>query len=423
MSPHVMVRFSLFVAATGLMMQPAFGQRGGGAGATTTGGGAGAGASTTTGSTTTAPTTTRPPTTTTPPPANNQTTPQQPIFVSGRVLLEDGTPPTESVVIERVCSGAPHSEGYTDSRGYFSIQLGARNNGVLHDASEDMTGFSSAASSGSMDTLGGSSLGQSSPMRGGIASENRFMDCDLRARLVGFRSQTISLANRRPMDPPDIGTILLHRLSPTEGTTVSAVSLAAPKDAKKAYDKGMEALKKRKPEDAVKNFERAVEVYPRYATAWYELGLLTAARDAAMAHGYYLEAVKADPKFVSPYMELAVLEWKGEKWQQVADLTEKVVKLDSFDYPQAHFLNAISNYFLKNYEAAEKSALEAERLDTRRQYPSTIRLLGVLLAQKEDYTGATEKFKQYLKIAPGASDAPTVRKQLDQLEKLAAAKQ
>ena len=62
------------------------------------------------------------------------------------------------------------------------------------------------------------------------------MDCDLRARLAGFRSQSVSLANRRPMDPPDIGTILLHRLSPTEGTTlISAVSLAAPKDAKKAY--------------------------------------------------------------------------------------------------------------------------------------------------------------------------------------------
>ena len=98
------------------------------------------------------------------------------------------------------------------------------------------------------------------------------MDCELRARLAGFRSQSVSLANRRPMDPPDIGTILLHRLTPTEGTTISAVSLAAPKDAKKAYQKGMDALKKKKVQDAVKNFEKAVEVYPKYADAWYELG-------------------------------------------------------------------------------------------------------------------------------------------------------
>ena len=36
-----------------------------------------------------------------------------------------------SVVIERVCSGLRTREGYTDSKGYFSIQLGAQNNGVM----------------------------------------------------------------------------------------------------------------------------------------------------------------------------------------------------------------------------------------------------------------------------------------------------
>ena len=55
---------------------------------------------------------------------------QQPIFVSGQVMLEDGTPPTESVAIERVCGGQSRTEGYTDSKGYFSLELGRRNNGV-----------------------------------------------------------------------------------------------------------------------------------------------------------------------------------------------------------------------------------------------------------------------------------------------------
>ena len=51
-----------------------------------------------------------------------------PVFVSGRVMLEDGTAPTESVAIERVCaSGSPHTEGYTDGKGYFSIELGQKN--------------------------------------------------------------------------------------------------------------------------------------------------------------------------------------------------------------------------------------------------------------------------------------------------------
>ena len=84
-------------------------------------------------------------------------------------------------------------------------------------------------------------------------------------------------------------------------------------------------------------------------------------------------------------MELSLIAWKAENWQEVADMTEKVVQLDSFDYPQAYFLIAVSNYYLKNMEAAEKSAREAERLDTRKQFPSAMRLLGVILANNQDY--------------------------------------
>jgi hypothetical protein len=35
---------------------------------------------------------------------------QRPIFLSGKVIMEDGTPPPDSVVIERVCNGMPRPE-------------------------------------------------------------------------------------------------------------------------------------------------------------------------------------------------------------------------------------------------------------------------------------------------------------------------
>src|SRR6185436_14030890 len=105
-----------------------------------------------------------------------------------------------------------------------------------------------------------------------VGSDSRLLGCELRARLVGYRSQMVSLSNRRALDNPDIGIILLHKLTPNEGGTISATSLAAPKDAKKAFEKGIDFLKKKKPEDALKSFEKAVELYPKYATAWYELG-------------------------------------------------------------------------------------------------------------------------------------------------------
>ena len=50
--------------------------------------------------------------------------PGRPIFLTGRVMLEDGTPPPRPAAIERVCGTYRRIEGHTDSKGYFSIQLG-----------------------------------------------------------------------------------------------------------------------------------------------------------------------------------------------------------------------------------------------------------------------------------------------------------
>jgi tetratricopeptide (TPR) repeat protein len=419
MSPRVFVRVSTFVLMSGLALQPSFGQ---GRGGTTSGGTSGtSGAGATAPTTGTAPSRTPAPSTT---PPTQQQNPQQPIFLSGRVMMEDGAPPTESVVIERVCSGQPHAEGYTDSKGYFTIQLGARNGAVMQDASEDNNGL--FGNSGSNPLGGGlaagtSASGTSAPR--GLSQEQRLLDCELRARLAGFRSQSISLANHRPMDPPDVGTILLHRLGGNEGTTVSMASLAAPKDARKSYERGMDALKKHKPADARKDFEKAVELYPKYALALCELGKMQSA-DGNMvdARKLFDAAVAADPKYVVSYLEIALLDLRAQSWKELAEVTEKAVKLDPFDYPQAHYYNAVANYYLKEFDTAEKSARQVEKLDTRHVFTKNSHLLGVILAQRQDYTGAVVQFKNYLKLDPAASDADTVRSQLSQLEKMIAEK-
>jgi len=363
--------------------------------------------------------------TTTPSPTTTTTSPNgtpaavnipQPIFVSGRVMMEDGTAAPSSVIIETVCNGSTHAQGYTDARGYFAIELGARN-GVIQDASE----FGSRGNWGVSGMTGTSTT--PGPPGSSQTAERKYMGCDLQAKLGGYRSQTVPLAGRRPMDDPNVGTILLHRNGPAEeGKTISAVSLAAPKDAKKAYEKGLDAIKKKKFDDAQTSLEKAVEAYPNYATAWYELGMLQAGQGKMdMARKYFDKALECDPKFVQPYLQISILELQSARWRGLADVTDKLVKLDPFDYPQAFFFNSVANYNLQNFAAAEKSALAAERLDTRHAIPKVSHLLGVILALKKDYAGAAERFKTYLKFAPEATDAAKVRSQLAEVEKITAA--
>jgi tetratricopeptide (TPR) repeat protein len=248
------------------------------------------------------------------------------------------------------------------------------------------------------------------------------MGCDLQAKIAGYRSQAVSLTGRRPMDDPNVGVILLHRIGgQEEGRTVSATSLSAPKDAKKAYDRGQDAIKKKKFEDAQNSFEKAVEIYPKYAAAWFELGRLRASQDQYdIARGSFNEAIKADPKFVPPYMSLALLELQAKHWQQLIDATDQVVKLDPFDYPQAYFFNSVANFNMRNLEEAEKSGLQAEHLDTRNQFPQLHHVLGLILADRKDWDGAAKRFRDYLRLAPKAPDVEIVRNQLTQVEKIQA---
>ena len=336
---------------------------------------------------------------------------RRPIFLSGKVVLDDGTPPPDSVVIERVCNGIARPEAYTDSKGRFSFQLG-QNMNVMADAS-----VGSSADSG---VFGGNSRTQAGGGSG--LSERDLMGCELRANLPGFRSEVVNLAGRRVMDNPDVGTIILKRLANVEGMTISATTALAPKDARKSFDKARENVRKQKWAEARKELEKAVTVYPKYAAAWHQLGLIHEKNnDLDAARKAYAEALSADARFISPYMQLAQMAVKEAKWQDVADTTSRVVKLNPFNFPQAYFYNAVANFNLQKLDAAEASAREALKIDSEHRIVKASHLLGVILAQKNDYAGAAEHMENYLKFAPQANDAEQVRKQLEEIRRFTAA--
>ena len=103
-------------------------------------------------------------------------------------------------------------------------------------------------------------------------------------------------------------------------------------------------------------------------------------------------AIKAEPKFVQPYVELSLLEYRAQKWQALADVSAEAAKLDAFEYPQSYLLNAVANYNLQRFDVAEKSAREAARLDTHHRYPRSYQILGVIMANRQDFQGAAEEF-------------------------------
>jgi tetratricopeptide (TPR) repeat protein len=207
-----------------------------------------------------------------------------------------------------------------------------------------------------------------------------------------------------------------------EGSAVSVTSLQAPKEARQAYNKALQDLRKNKLPEAAKELHKAVDIYPNYAAAWYELGRIEAQnQDNQQARKSFAHAVAADAKFISPYAQLAELEAKAEDWAELAGTTGKLLKLDAVDYPMAYFYNATANLNLGRIEEAEKSARAGEKLDAAHRFPKLEQVLAMILAREKDYTGAAAHLRSYLLLAPDAEDAARMKKQLAELERLSGA--
>src|SRR5581483_6981511 len=125
-----------------------------------------------------------------------------------------------------------------------------------------------------------------------------------------------------------------------------------------------------------------------------------------------------DSRFILPYIQLAYLSLQESDWKTVVSLTDRALALNPFNYPAIHFFNAVANFNLHNYDAAERSSKKANLLDSQEAFPRNHLLLSQLLTQKGDYQGAAAELKTYLQVQPKADDLEQVKQELGRLQTL-----
>ncbi len=337
---------------------------------------------------------------------------QTPIFLSGVVMFDDGAPANSNIRIERVCNGQPRLEAHTDSKGRFSFQLG-QNMTVDTEASDQFSGGGPFGRPSNSSTGGFGGLGNNS---------RDLLNCELRASYPGYRSDTVELTTRRPLDPSDVGTIVLHRLGSVEGTTISLTSALAPKNAQKDYQKGLQLAQKGKFEEAEAKLQSATELYPKYAMAWYQLGQLQQKGGrGSEARKSYEAAITSDSKFVGPYHQMALLAAQEGNWEDAAKFSKQVIALDPVEYPASLWYNAVANYNLKRAAEAEKSTKDLLKLDTRHKFPDAENMMAQLLLDKGNYTEAAGHLRNYLALAPNAKNADNLKQILLKIDQAHAA--
>lgn len=345
-----------------------------------------------------------------PPNSPDITLQRQPIFISGRVLLDGGMAPPEPVLIERVCNGMARREGYTDAKGHFEFQLG-QNNGI-QDASES-----------SVDPLQNSGV-----MSGSKGQDSRrmaqLMGCELRAVLPGFHSTNVMMRLEDNFGQLNVGSIFLRRMDNVSGSTISLTTMQAPKDARHAFEKAQKEIAQKKIQDAEKELTKAVQLFPHFAAAWSLLGEIHERQNQLeQSQTEYSQAIAADPVFVNPYFGLAVIAIHQKKWQEAVKLTAQVEKLNPFAYPSAYLYSAAASFYLGNMDAAEEKARKFESLDTDHHRPDVALLLSNILEAKHDYAGAAQMLRTYLERVPNAPNATALQAETVRLQNLSVQKQ
>lgn len=340
-----------------------------------------------------------------PPPNNNVDTSSRPMFISGKVMLTGGGSLPEPVAIERSCDGVLRREGYSDSKGQFSFQLGVNN--AFQDASE-----------GGANVGGARAAGRPPNSTMARTTTNIMGRCEFRAVLAGYQSTTVTLRADGGTWQIDLGTIFLKRLANAPGTTISVTSMNAPKDAMHHYEKAQKEAEE-KPDDALKSLNKAVEKYPQFAAAWNLMGDIHRRENKVdSAREDYIHAMQADPQFVSPTYSMALMSMQGKKWEEAIKYSDEVIKLNAAAFPMAYFFNAAANYNIQQFAPAEESGKKFKAMDAQHAHPDVCLLLSYIYARKQDYKSAAQEIRDYLAAVPNSPNADSLQKDLKQFDDL-----
>ena len=320
----------------------------------------------------------------------------RPLYLSGKVTLPDGSPPPEPAIVYLYCPSGRQPQAYTNDKGQFNFPVGGAQHRRVIDASR---------------------TGPSAPV-GASGPDRSFVDltqCELRAYLPGYTSSKINLGRRSVFEATEVGTLILTPASKGHGTLISLNTLAAPRNARKAYEKAQQELTKQKPnlKKVLKLLQKAVKAYPEFAAAWNLIGeTRIRTGDLEGARNALQKAAQADSKFATPLVTLALMALEQRNMKEAARLADQAVELVP-NLAEAHYYRALAYWSLNQPELAEESVRAVEAAGETSRYPRLHFILGNIYAQRGDVRAAAGEFERFIELESDSRAAKAARQQLD----------
>ena len=234
----------------------------------------------------------------------------------------------------------------------------------------------------------------------------------LRAKAEKFQNfqQTLDFTDAR-VTYHTVNIVLL----PPEKAAVNLAALpsltdqAAPKIARKEFEKGTRAWRENKPAEARKHLEKALEEYPCYARAQAALAEVDfAAHDMAKAEAGYKRAIHCDGTYSDAFYQLAQLYMTERKPAESEAVLREALRLS----PNAwlfHYQLGNAQLVLGKYREASQDFLTAQSLHPDMPAEFHIKLANAYLKMAENAKALAE-IDTYLRLSPEGPYAACAKK-------------
>jgi tetratricopeptide (TPR) repeat protein len=199
--------------------------------------------------------------------------------------------------------------------------------------------------------------------------------------------------------------------------SVSIAQFRVPEKARKIYAKADEAMRKNKLDEAKSNVQKALDVFPAYAEALTLRGILEMSEGATeKGKADFDAAIKADPSYALAYVTMGAALNQAGKYVDATRSLIRAVSLQPTSW-QAYFELAKSSLGQGNYKDALKQVSKA--CEISQEYPPVHLVRAHALLGLKMYQDAVGELELYLTRDSTSAAADAARKTLDSAKSFA----
>jgi len=193
----------------------------------------------------------------------------------------------------------------------------------------------------------------------------------------------------------------------TRAGTVSAAESAQeiPKAARKAYEEALKAQKENRADQALAQFNQAIELYPEYFQALTDRANLWMQRNQLVeAEAGFARALELNGKYPPALRGIGYCQIQQRKFTAALGNLERAFVLEP-NVGLTLLLLGYANLSLDRYEEARQSLQQALKLGPESATARAHVYLAEVFAHEQHFKEAADEIRVYLKVKPDASDA------------------